>query len=603
MLKLNKFQFVKNRISLPNSIQRYCYLICVIAYLGINNVMTNPAKITLGGFFCSPFMKGIGNMKELLKLNDVYVEIKENTLLEKMNVVVKQGDIIGLIGKNGAGKSTLLQLINGKIEPSKGIVEWQQMNMTTAYVEQEIESFISKDVIAKEAELLAKWGVPTNDFRTLSGGEKLKVRLAKGFAKNPNVLILDEPTNHLDEMSTEFLIKQIKNMKGTVIVVSHDRYFLDVVATKIWSIEDKKLIEHSGNYTSYMKAREQKRQTQQREYEKQQKKIEQVETHIKELSSWSQKAHAQSTKQEGVKEFYRVKAKRMDAQVKSKRKRLEKELEKTKVERVKEEYSVEFSIQASKKVGKRFLEVKQLKKDFHGKILFENVNFTIQHGEKVAIVGPNGSGKTTLLKMIMGTETVEGEVWVSPSANIGYLTQEVFDLPLDKTPEDLFFKDSFEERGKVQNLMKHLGFQASQWKEPIEHMSMGERVKCKLMVYILDEKDVLILDEPTNHLDLPSREQLENTLAEYNGTLVIVSHDRYFLEKTTNTKLVFSNHTILKQLEEPPKTRDEIEELRLTLETERQEVLGKLSFLTSNDKEYKELDERFIELTKQIKAL
>lgn len=352
-----------------------------------------------------------------------------------------------------------------------------------------------------------------------------------------------------------------------------------------------------------MKAREQKRKSQQREYEKQQKKIEQVETHIKELSSWSQKAHAQSTKQEGVKEFYRVKAKRMDAQVKSKRKRLEKELEKTKVERVKEEYSVEFSIQANKKVGKRFLEVKQLKKDFHGKVLFENVNFTIQHGEKVAIVGPNGSGKTTLLKMIMGMETAEGEIWISPSANIGYLTQEVFDLPLDKTPENLFFKETFEERGKVQNLMKHLGFQASQWKEPIEHMSMGERVKCKLMAYILDEKDVLILDEPTNHLDLPSREQLENTLAEYNGTLVIVSHDRYFLEKTTNTKLVFSNNTIQKQLEEPTKTRDDIEELRLTLETERQEVLGKLSFLTSKDKEYKALDERFIELTKQIKEL
>ena len=307
-------------------------------------------------------MKGIGNMKELLKLNDVYVEIIENTLLEKMNVTVKQGDVIGLIGKNGAGKSTLLQLINGKIEPSKGTVEWQQMNMTTAYVEQETESFISNDVIAKEAELLAKWGVPTNDFLTLSGGEKLKVRLAKGFSENPNLLILDEPTNHLDETSTEFLIKQIKNMKGTVIVVSHDRYFLDVVATKIWSIEDKKLIDHSGNYTSYMKAREQKRMTQQREYEKQQKKIEQVETQINELSSWSQKAHAQSTKQEGVKEFYRVKAKRMDAQVKSKRKRLEKELEKTKVERVKEEYSVEFSIQANKKVGKRFLEVKKLRK-------------------------------------------------------------------------------------------------------------------------------------------------------------------------------------------------------------------------------------------------
>ncbi|ARO62027.1 Putative ABC transporter ATP-binding protein YheS [Bacillus cereus] len=542
-------------------------------------------------------------MKELLKLNDVYVEIKENMLLEKMNVTVKQGDVIGLIGKNGAGKSTLLQLINGKIEPSKGTVEWMQMNMTTAYVEQEIESFISNDVIAKEAELLAKWGVPTNDFHTLSGGEKLKIRLAKGFAENPNVLILDEPTNHLDEISTGFLIKQIKNMKGTVIVVSHDRYFLDVVATKIWSIEDKKLIEHSGNYTSYMKARE-KKESRSSVNMKSSKKRKNKKKHIKKNRVHGhKKAHAQSTKQEGVKEFYRVKAKRMDAQVKSKRKRLEKELEKAKVERVKEEYSVEFSIQANKKVGKRFLEVKQLKKDFHGKVLFENVNFTIQHGEKVAIVGPNGSGKTTLLKMIMGTETAEGEIWISPSANIGYLTQEVFDLPLDKTPENLFFKETFEERGKVQNLMKHLGFQASQWKEPIEHMSMGERVKCKLMAYILDEKDVLILDEPTNHLDLPSREQLENTLAEYNGTLVIVSHDRYFLEKTTNTKLVFSNNTIQKQLEEPTKTRDDIEELRLTLETERQEVLGKLSFLTSNDKEYKALDERFMELTKQIKAL
>lgn len=202
-------------------------------------------------------MKGIGIMKELLKLNDVYVEIKENTLLEKMNVTVRQGDVIGLIGKNGAGKSTLLQLINGKIEPSKGTVEWMQMNMTTAYVEQEKESFVSKDIIAKKQNFLRNGACQRMIF-TLSGGEKLKVRLAKGFAENPNVLILDEPTNHLDEMSTEFLIKQIKNMKGTVIVVSHDRYFLDVVATRIWSIEDKKLIDHSGNYTSYMKAREHK---------------------------------------------------------------------------------------------------------------------------------------------------------------------------------------------------------------------------------------------------------------------------------------------------------------------------------------------------------
>lgn len=196
-----------------------------------------------------------------------------------------------------------------------------------------------------------------------------------------------------------------------------------------------------------------------------------------------------------------------------------------------------------------------------------------------------------------------GEVWISPSANIGYLTQEVFDLPLEQTPAQLFYKETFEERGKVQTLMKHLGFMASQWTEPIRNMSMGERVKCKLMAYILEEKDALILDEPTNHLDLPSREQLEDTLAQYNGTLIVVSHDRHFLEKTTSSKLVISNNSIQKQWKELPRKRDNLKELRLKLEAERQEVLGKLSFMMPNDKAYTELDKRFHELTKEINEL
>ena len=183
------------------------------------------------------------------------------------------------------------------------------------------------------------------------------------------------------------------------------------------------------------------------------------------------------------------------------------------------------------------------------------------------------------------------------------MTQQVFDLPLEQTPEQLFRRDTFKERGKVQNLMKHLGFTASQWSEPIERMSMGERVKCKLMIYILDDKDVLILDEPTNHLDLPSREQLEATLAEYTGTLVVVSHDQYFLSKTTSVRLVFENQRIQKKLQQSNHKLDSMEEQRLKLETERQEVLGKLSFLSSKSPDYPELDQRFNELTKMIKEL
>ncbi|MRH41407.1 ABC-F type ribosomal protection protein [Aquibacillus halophilus] len=542
-------------------------------------------------------------MKELLKFRNLSYELLNSTVLDDLNANVLQGEIIGVIGKNGAGKSTLLHLINNDLDPTKGRIQWVQQGFTVEFVEQEMEFYYSNEVSPLEDALLNKWSVPNHEFSNLSGGEKLKARLASGFAKHAHLLLLDEPTNHLDKQSTELLIQQIKSYKGTIIFVSHDRYFLDAVSTRIWAIENKKLIEHKGNYSSYMEAREQKRLSQQREYEKQQKMVERIEGQMNELTSWSSIAHAQSTKKEGKKEYYRVKAKRMDAQVKSKQKRLEKELEKVKADPIVPEYKVCFSMKANNKVGKRFLEVKNLTKTFADRTLFRDANFTIQHGEKVSVIGLNGSGKTTLLKVIIGNETVEGEVWVSPSAQIGYLAQEVFDLPLEQTPEQLFYEATFDARGKVQNLMKHLGFTASQWREPIGNMSMGERIKCKLMTYILEEKDVLILDEPTNHLDLPSREQLEKTLAEYSGTLLVVSHDRYFIEKTTNSNLVISDGKIQKQSNGPSHNIDNKDGLCLKLETERQEVLGKLSFLTPNDKAYTEHDMKFKELTKQIKLI
>lgn len=468
-------------------------------------------------------------MKEIVTLTNVSYEVKDQTVFKHVNASVQQGDIIGIIGKNGAGKSTLLHLIHNDLAPAQGQILRKDIKL--ALVEQETAAYSFADQTPAEKKLLEKWHVPLRDFHQLSGGEKLKARLAKGLSEDADLLLLDEPTNHLDEKSLQFLIQQLKHYNGTVILVSHDRYFLDEAATKIWSLEDQTLIEFKGNYSGYMKFREKKRLTQQREYEKQQKMVERIEAQMNGLASWSEKAHAQSTKKEGFKEYHRVKAKRTDAQIKSKQKRLEKELEKAKAEPVTPEYTVRFSIDTTHKTGKRFLEVQNVTKAFGERTLFKNANFTIQHGEKVAIIGPNGSGKTTLLNIILGQETAEGSVWVSPSANIGYLTQEVFDLPLEQTPEELFENETFKARGHVQNLMRHLGFTAAQWTEPIKHMSMGERVKIKLMAYILEEKDVLILDEPTNHLDLPSREQLEETLSQYSGTLLAVSHDRYFLEK------------------------------------------------------------------------
>ncbi|MCA1060089.1 ABC-F type ribosomal protection protein [Rossellomorea aquimaris] len=542
-------------------------------------------------------------MREIMKLLNISYEGMDGKILDEVNGSVQERDVIGIIGVNGAGKSTLLQLIAGDRIPTEGQIQWLHHDVSMTMVEQETETYSIEGMIPSQVKLLEKWQVPKQEFQQLSGGEKLKARLAKGFSEKADLLLLDEPTNHLDQESMELLTRQIKEYKGTILLVSHDRYFLDEAVTKIWSIEGKKIIEHKGHYSSYMEARKQKRLTQQREYEKQQKMVERIENQMKELTSWSEKAHAQSTKQEGYKEHYRVKAKRMDTQVKSKQKRLEKELDRANVTAVEEEHTVRFSIRSPHKTGKRFLEVKNLKKSFEGRTLFENAHFTIQHGEKVAITGPNGSGKTTLLKILMGMEVAGGEVWMSPSANIGYLTQEVFDLPLDQTPGEMFHKETFTERGKVQTLMKHLGFQNSHWHSPIRNLSMGERVKMKLMKYILEEKDVLILDEPTNHLDLASREQLEETLSEYNGTLIVVSHDRYFLEKTTEIKLVIENGAIAKQLDELPAERDDKEERRMKLETDRQEVLGRLSFMLPGDDEYADLDKKFIDLTKQINEL
>ncbi|GLC89528.1 ribosomal protection-like ABC-F family protein [Lysinibacillus piscis] len=542
-------------------------------------------------------------MKELFTLQNIRYEIKDTVLFDAITVTAKAGEVIGIIGRNGAGKSTLLQLISGILLPTEGQIRWLQ-DKHIAYVAQELAQFASTDMTTDEVDLLAKWHVPDVEFAALSGGEKLKMRLAEGFARHAKLLLLDEPTNHLDEQSTALLMEQIRHYTGTIIVVSHDRYFLDEVATSIWSIEDQKLIAHSGNYTSYMAAREQRRLAQQRAYDKQQKNIARVEAQVQELTTWSQKGHAESTKQEEFKEYHRVKAKRLDSQVKSKQKRLANELAKERVEAVVPDEEIRFTLGTNQRVGKRFLELKHVTKSYQQRLLWRDVHLTAQFGDKIAIVGANGSGKTTLLRVILGQEEAEGEVWKSPAANIGYLTQEVFDLPLEQTPAQYFHRETFAEQGKVRNLMKNLGFTAAHWTATIGEMSMGERVKCKLMAYILEDKNVLILDEPTNHLDLPSREQLEKTLSHYRGTLLVVSHDRYFLEKVTNS--VWEVHS--GRVEKKWRTNEASQQaddtaLRLKLENERQDILGKLSFMTAKDKDYAMLDQQFNELTKQINTL
>lgn len=541
-------------------------------------------------------------MAILGKLNKMTIRYLDRIIIEEANAVIHDQAKIAVIGANGSGKTSLLEAI------AKGgnDVQWIGKDPSIVFMEQEVRDLNAEksDVDSKFGN--RKWEIP-EDREKLSGGEAMKLRLLRVLSRTADVYLLDEPTNHLDAESLELLAAEMEAIGGTVIFVSHDRHFIDEVATHIWEIEDNKLTVYEGNYSVSRQEKEHHRLTHERKYNKQQAKIKEVEGQMARLQSWSDKAHADSTKKDGAKEYYRMKAKKKDVQIRSKRQKLATELEKDRIEEPKEEIQVSFELIDAAKKGRRVIEVKDTVISFGGRLLFDKVNFTIQHGERVGLLGRNGSGKSTLFKMILGTADFGGEVWLTEGMKIGYLSQDVFDLPEEKSPAELFQPESFKEAGQTRMLMDHLGFDKTHWEQKISDMSMGERVKLKLMEFMLSGCNVLLLDEPTNHLDLPSREELERALGSFGGTLLIATHDRYFMEKLSDKLLVFENKRLSKyegnytEWQNRDAVSGQLELLQL--ERESQEVLGKLSFMKPGDKDYDSLDRRFKELIISIKSL
>ncbi|MGG3470509.1 ribosomal protection-like ABC-F family protein [Neobacillus pocheonensis] len=565
------------------------------------------------------------NHGTLLKVNGLDISFNLRKILDNIQFEIKNGDRIGLVGYNGTGKTTLANILTGKIPPDKGSME-ASSDLRIGYLTQSIDYQMSdfhqsltlhteNEVLQHASELGLKKAYDWEEDRlsNLSGGEKLKLALSMVWASKPGFLILDEPTNHLDFKGIDWLISELEKFKGAVLIISHDRHFLDKTVSRIFEIENKKIHFFNGNYSEYQKLKQKQLEDQQHQYTVQQKKKEEIEMQIDQLKSWSDKAHRSSSKQSrdyGFKEYHRVKAKKRDAQVKSKMKRLQNELEKNKIEKPLDEAKVRFQFENQGKRGKRIIEAKNLAKSFGDRGLFKSSQFYINQGERIGLLGENGCGKTTLIKMFLGlVPHYEGELWLSDSLKIAYLSQDVDDLLVEKSAlETLGFTDR-DHILQARTLFANLGLKEQHITAPISTLSLGERTRVKLVDMLMKDYDVLILDEPTNHLDLPSREQLEKTLNEFTGTIITVSHDYYFLNKLCDRILVFENQTI-KRIEMKPEEflnkdakKNNHEETLLVIENKIATILGELSIIDQKDPKYVLLDQEFNELLKQKRNL
>lgn len=562
------------------------------------------------------------NNLSIIKVTGLEKNFNLRKILDNISFEIKNGERIGLVGYNGTGKTTLANILTGKLTPDKGIIE-TSLDLQIGYLTQSIDyqgtelCSIEGDLLQHSSELGLKKVYEWEEKRLnhLSGGEKLKLALSNVWASKPGFLILDEPTNHLDFKGIEWLIEELGKFKGPVLIISHDRHFLDKTVTRIFEIENTKINFYNGNYSDYQKEKQHRLENQMHHYEVQQRKKEEIELQMEQLSSWSEKAHRTSTKQGrdyGNKEYHRVKAKKRDAQVKSKMKRLQSELEKNKVDKPLEETKVRFQFDTKGNRGKRIIEAKSLTKSFDERNLFSGCHFYINHGERIGLLGENGCGKTTLIKMFLGETSVSsGELWSSESLKVAYLSQDVDNLPADKTPlEALGFTDR-ENILKARTLFANLGLKEQFITKPIGTLSLGERTRVKLVEMLMKEYDVLILDEPTNHLDLPSREQLEKTLNDFAGTIITVSHDYYFLNKLCDKLLVFDNQRI-NRLEMKPEEYfnkssstepTDIKETLMIIENRIATILGELSLIDPKNPKYVELDSEFNDLLKQKRNL
>ncbi|MGM0751552.1 MAG: ribosomal protection-like ABC-F family protein [Bacillota bacterium] len=365
------------------------------------------------------------------------------------------------------------------------------------------------------------------DFGLLSGGEKTTVVLGKLLIHQPDILLLDEPTNHLDMESIEWLEGYLKSYKGMVIIVSHDRYFLDNVVTKIVEIEDMRSTSYKGNYSSFIHQKEENMRIQYEHFREQQKKIHRMEKTVLSLRDWAMRA-------DNTKFFKRA------ASVQKKLDKMDR-IDKPVFER----RNMRLDVRVAERSGNETIKAVGLSKCYGDKMIFNNTNVMIHFGERVGMLGPNGSGKTTFLKMLVGeVRPDEGVLEFGANVKAAYLPQTIAFHNEEVTVLDCFREDTSILEGKAREyLAKFMFYKGSVFKK-VKHLSGGERIRLKLAILLFQDINLLILDEPTNHLDIDSIETLEEALEDFGGTIFFISHDRYFINRMAERIIAVENHSL-----------------------------------------------------------
>jgi ATP-binding cassette subfamily F protein 3 len=509
-------------------------------------------------------------------LTNIEKHFGQRVLFEGLNFMITRGERVGLIGDNGSGKTTLFRTLAGQVDPDAGSVAIAK-SARLGYLQQD-PTFDPANTVMDEAELafadlhtlslrlrdlehemsaqsgdlLEKtlrqyqsvqhefdlaggyaWrhrleatlhgvgldqGAWQQNVQTLSGGQRSRLALAKLLIAAPDLLLLDEPTNHLDLQAIEWLENYLLDFSGAVLLISHDRYLLDRLATRIVWLTGHKLFSFPGNYSSFVEQRELQELSRQRAFEQQQADIAKQQEYVRRFKA-GQRARQAKGREKRLNRL--LNSDRMIAQTQSNR-------------------SIHISMATDQRAGDQVLRVRDLSKSFPGKTLWQNLTVDLTRGQRLGIIGPNGSGKTTLLRVLLGElEADAGEVRWGANLNVGYYDQRLDDFD----PENSVLEEARGDRAdlKEQVLRDILGallFRGDDVHKPMSLLSGGERARVALAQLLLDLPNVLVLDEPTNHLDIASREALEHALRDFPGTILCVSHDRYFLDKTIRRLLV-----------------------------------------------------------------